>query len=65
MKKPIASAGFCYLVAGYGFFGTVFRLLIKATRTNYGFKGTYILIVCWFLPVGTADTDFIASLMRI
>ena len=50
---------------GVGLFRTVFRLFIKATRTNYGLKGTYILLFRWFLPEGTADTDSIASLMQI
>ena len=40
-------------------------MLIKAARTNYELKGTYILIVCWFLPAGTADTGSFESLMRI
>ena len=42
-----------------------FHISIKTARTKYGLKGTYILIVCWFLPAGTADTGSIASLMRI
>ena len=50
---------------GAWLFRTVFHISIKAARTNYGLKDTYILKRCLFLPAGTADTGSIASLMRI
>ena len=65
MKKYYSVCGLLLSDRGVGLLEPVFHLLIKATRTNYGLKGTYILIVCWFLPAGTAETDFIASLLRI
>ena len=45
-QNTIASAGFCYLAAGQGFLEPFFHILIKAAGTNYGLKGTNILIAC-------------------
>ena len=66
MKKYHSVRGVLLSCRGVGLFRTVFfRLSIKVTRTDYVLIGTYILTVCWFLPAVTADTDSIASLMRI
>ena len=46
-QNTSASAGFCYLAAGQGFLEPFFfHIIIKAAGTNYGLKGTNILIAC-------------------
>ena len=65
MKKYYSIRGVLLSGRGAGLFRTGFHILIKAARTNYGLKDTYILKVCLFLPAGTADTGSIASLMPI
>ena len=47
------------------FFQPAFKINSKVERTSFGLKGTQILIICWFLPIGVANTVSIVSLMQI
>ena len=49
----------------WSFFHPAFKINSKVERTSLGLKGTQILIICWFLPAGAANTVSIMSLMRI
>lgn len=55
----------CFLSAEYDFFQPAFKINSKVERTSLGLKCTKILIICWFLPAGAANTVSIVSLMRI
>ena len=47
------------------FFQPAFKINSKVGRTSLGLKCTQLLIICWFLPAGAANTDSVVSLMRI
>ena len=52
VKKYYSVRGVLLSGRGAGLFRTVFHILIKARRTNYGLKGTYILKACSFYQQG-------------
>ena len=47
------------------FFQPAFKINSMIGITSLGLKGTQLLIICWFLPAGAANTVSIVSLMRI
>ena len=56
----------CFLSAEYDLFQPALKINSNNVgRTSLGLKGTQLLIICWVLPTGAANTVSIVSLMRI